>query len=165
MTRYLRTEAIVLKKKHLLNKDKFVTLFSEKFGKLFLIAKGVKKITSRRLPHLETGNLIKVNIYKRKDYLYLNNTSLISGFYQIKRNQKKYQFIYKGLNIIDKLLPENQPENKVYKLTIKFLVNLSKDKICSKDLQLFYDDVFYFLGYGRKKRDQFMVENNLKLLI
>lgn len=165
MTRYLKTEAIILKKKHLLNKDKFVTLFSKEFGKLSLIAKGVKKITSRRLPHLETGSLIKVNIYKKKDWFYLSKTSLVSGFYEIRKDQRKYEFLYKALSLIDKLVPENQPEKKIYRLTIKFLIGLSKNIINEKKLQLFYDDVFYLLGYGREKRDQFLVENNLNLLI
>ncbi|MBI4009495.1 recombination protein O N-terminal domain-containing protein, partial [Candidatus Roizmanbacteria bacterium] len=52
MKRTLKTEAIVLRKRSLPNQDKIVTLFTKELGKLNVFAKGIKKITSRRLPHV-----------------------------------------------------------------------------------------------------------------
>ncbi|PIP63744.1 hypothetical protein COW97_01050, partial [Candidatus Roizmanbacteria bacterium CG22_combo_CG10-13_8_21_14_all_34_12] len=57
-SRSLKTEAVVLKKKDLLNKDVLISVFSQDLGRLTLFAKGIKKITSRRSPHLQTGNLV-----------------------------------------------------------------------------------------------------------
>ncbi|MEK7109728.1 MAG: DNA repair protein RecO, partial [Patescibacteria group bacterium] len=70
-SRSLKTEAIVLKKKDLLNKDVLISLFTQDLGRLTIFAKGVKKITSRRSPHLQTGNLINVLISHKNDHYYL----------------------------------------------------------------------------------------------
>ncbi|MBI4226632.1 DNA repair protein RecO, partial [Candidatus Roizmanbacteria bacterium] len=64
MKRTIKTEAIVLRKRSLPNQDTIVTLFSKKIGKVNAFAKGIKKITSRRLPHVQTANLINAVLYK-----------------------------------------------------------------------------------------------------
>ena len=50
MTRNLKTEAIVLKKKDLLNKDVLISLFTQDLGRLTIFAKGVKKSPAGVLP-------------------------------------------------------------------------------------------------------------------
>lgn len=147
MKRYLKTEAIVLKKKILLNKDKIVTLLTKDFGRLSLLAKGVRKITSRRLPHLETSNLIEAQIYRKEDRFYLQETSLISGFYKIKKREDKYSCLYQALLIVDRLLPENQPEREVYYLTKKLLIDLSEKEEVAEKVRIFLPKTLYLLGY------------------
>ena len=77
MKRIFKTEAFVLRKRALPNEDKIVTLFSEELGKIHVFAKGIKKLVSRRLPHVQTSNLIQTVLYRKNDNLYLQETSLI----------------------------------------------------------------------------------------
>jgi len=107
MANILKTEAVVLKKRLLLNQDLLVVLFSESQGKIVVIAKGARKITSKRLPHLETANLINVILNKRKERLYLQESRLISGFSQLKADEKKVTDLYQFFYVIERLLPEN----------------------------------------------------------
>ena len=67
MKRTIKTEAVVLRKRSLPNQDAIVTLFTKELGKINTIAKGIKKITSRRLPHTQTANLINTVIYKKAE--------------------------------------------------------------------------------------------------
>ncbi|MDO8608999.1 MAG: DNA repair protein RecO [bacterium] len=127
MLRSQKIEAFVLKKYSLLNKDIVITVFSREFGKLGIFAKGVKKINSRRLPHLQTGNLINVIISQKNSYSYLHETTLISGFSKIKEDGSKMQFAYYMLFVIERLLPENQKEDKLYTVLKQFFIDLSKD--------------------------------------
>src|SRR3990167_8803534 len=89
MMRSLKTEAIVLKKKDLLNRDILISFFTKDLGRLTVFAKGVKKITSRRSPHLQTGNLINVIISHKNDRYYLQESQLISGFSELKKDEDK----------------------------------------------------------------------------
>lgn len=149
----IKTEAIVLKKKELLNADFLFTLFTDCLGKINAVAKGVRKITSKRLSHLQTGNLINILIRKNKDFFYIEETNLISGFSMIKKNQKKIQALYYYFFIIEKLLPENQKEEEVYRQFKLFLVTLAKEeKNIRQLLENYLNILMKQLGY--LKEDQ-----------
>jgi len=124
----LKTQGIVLKKKGLLNLDNLITIFTKELGKIVTVAKGIKKLNSRRAPHIQTGNLIDLMLYSKNDRYYLQESSIISGFSKLKKDAKKISMIYYYFLILDKLLPENSQEEEIYKITLKFLINLSKIK-------------------------------------
>ena len=80
MQRHLKTEAVVLKRKYLLNRDAFITLFTQEEGKITATAKGVRSMVSRRISSLMTGNLIRVVLYRRLDHYYLQSAEVTSLF-------------------------------------------------------------------------------------
>lgn len=128
MPRQVKTEGFVLKKKSLPSKDNIITLFTQDFGKINVFAKGVKTITSKRLPHLQTGNLITATVSNTSDRRYLQETVLISGFSHIKKDPHKLSFTYLLFFIIDRLLPEEQREDQEYALLKKYIFTLADEK-------------------------------------
>lgn len=152
MSRHIRIEGWVLKKKSLPNQDKVITLFTHEFGKMVVFAKGVKKITSRRLPHLETGNLIKAFVNQKDHLFYLDQTTLRSGFTAIKDDETKTSFLYFFLFILERLLPENQEEPEIYILAKKFFVELSKGSAMKRERLTWYlNQNLLLLGYTHKE--------------
>ena len=151
MTRNLKTEAIVLKKKDLLNKDVLISLFTQDLGRLTIFAKGVKKITSRRSPHLQTGNLINILVSYKNDHYYLQETQMLSGFSELKKEEKKVKQLYAFLFVLERLLPEQQRETKVYNLSKNFLIDLSKSSKPSLITVKYLTDIMIHLGYLDKK--------------
>lgn len=150
MTKSVKSEGIILKKKGLLNKDYLVTIFSKEQGKIRVFAKGIKKITSRRLSHIETGNLIQTILSSKNDRFYLQETKLISGFAKIKDSQEKVNYLYQFFFVLERLLPENQKEFNIYQLTKRFLIKLSKDDFSENDLTQFINELMRKLGYTKK---------------
>ena len=148
MIRSLKTEAIVLKKKDLLNKDVLISFFTQDLGRLTVFAKGVKKTTSRRSPHLQTGNLITVLVSHRNDHYYLQESQLLSGFSELKKDEDKVKQLYFFLFILDRLLPEQQKEIQIYNLTKNFLIELTKSANKSKLITVEYlNKVMKLMGY------------------
>lgn len=165
MSRTLKTEAVVLKKKSLLNKDVLVYLFSKEQGKIVAVAKGLKKITSRRSPHLETGNLIQAVLSKKSDRFFLQETNLISGFSELKKNQEKINKLYQFFFVLEKLLPEHQSEDVVYNLTKSFLVKLSQSDSKDNLIPLYFNKILRALGYIKKDHDMIELEAIISDLI
>ncbi|KKQ23593.1 MAG: repair protein RecO protein [Candidatus Roizmanbacteria bacterium GW2011_GWC2_37_13] len=165
MPRSLKTEAIVLRKRSLLGKDVLVSLFTESEGKVNVIAKGVKKITSRRSPHLETGNLISVQLHKKKDRNYLEGSNLLSGFSELKKDQNKVNILYQFFFVLERLLPEHQKEDVVYNLTKSFLIKLSKSVSNYDILPLYLNRLLNKLGYTKKDHDLIELEAIISDLI
>ena len=165
MANILKTEAVVLKKRLLLNQDLLVVLFSESQGKIVVIAKGARKITSKRLPHLETANLINVILNKRKERLYLQESRLISGFSQLKADEKKVTDLYQFFYVIERLLPENQKEEQVYHLVKLFLIEMSKLKETQGLLTDYFNQLLKILGYIKKNYPQEQLQEIISDLI
>ena len=151
MSRSLKTEAIILKKKDLLNKDVLISVFSQDLGRLTLFAKGIKKITSRRSPHLQTGNLVNILVSHKNERYYLQESELLSGFSELKKDEKKVSNLYLFLFVLERLLPEQQKETKAYNLTKNFLIDLSKSTKPNSIAVKYLSDIMMQLGYLDKK--------------
>lgn len=153
MSKTIKSEAIVLKKKHLLGKDYLVTILTISEGKIVATAKGIKKITSRRASHLQTGNLISVILSLYKERLYLQESKLISAFSKIKSSTEKIKKMYFMLFFVDRLLPENQVEEKLYAHVRNFLIELSEAHDLTKEKMLVYlNELLTVLGYQKEMR-------------
>lgn len=145
----LKGEGFVFRKRLLREQDEQIILFTRERGKIVVYAKGIKKITSKRLPHIQTGNYISYILNERNTSLYLTQSSLISAFQDIKKDPVKVNFLYQMLFILDKILPEDQPEEEVYELFTVFLIQLSKgDRVTQEDMTPFLTHILSLLGYA-----------------
>jgi DNA repair protein RecO (recombination protein O) len=149
--RSLKVEAVVLKKKDLLNNDVLISLFTQDLGRLTVFAKGIKKITSRRSSHLQTGNLINIIISHKNERYHLQESELLSGFSELKKDEKKVSNLYSFLFVLERLLPEQQREEKAYNLTKNFLIDLSKSTQPNSVAAKYLSDIMMQLGYLDKK--------------
>jgi len=145
--RRLTSEGLVLKKKNLPGADILVTFFSLEAGKILAMAKGAKKITSRRASQIQTGNLVRFMAAKRHEMYYLSETHTISAFSGIKKDRQKLSIMYFLLFMIDRLLPENQREVDLYEHTKKFIVNLAKGKASLAHLEEYTNELLMNLGF------------------
>lgn len=163
-SRSIKTEAVVLKKKDLLDKDVLICLFTEQLGQLTVFAKGIKKIASRRSPHLQTGNLVNVLLSHKNNRYFLQESQLVSGFSELKKNSESVKQLYSFLFVLDRLLPEEQKETKIYNLTKNFLIELSKSS--SKAVILGYlTDMMKLMGYLDKKVGQTELKSLIEEII
>lgn len=145
-----KLEGFILKRKILLDKDLFITIFTKEEGKLALVAKGARKFTSRRAAHLQSGNLITAQVSVSNDRMYLQSTDLISGFLQL-RTEKYIDFIYMFLAVIDSLLPEGETETQIYTILKRFFVKLSKGHEPQNVLHDSLQNTLVLLGYVDEK--------------
>lgn len=164
-SRSIKTEAIVLKKKDLLNKDVLISLFTQSSGRLTVFAKGIKKITSRRSPHLQTGNLINVILSHRNDHYYLQESEIISGFSELKKESGKVEQLYSFLFVLDRILPEQQKETKIYNLTKNFLIDLSKPIKSGTIIFKYLTDAMKSMGYLDKEVSRTQLKSLIEEII
>lgn len=151
MGRYFKDEGIVLRKKNLLNNDKLVSIFSQNHGKIVVLGKGVRKIISRRLSHLETGNFIKFSFYKKDNFCYLRETEVIYGYSKIKKSAEKINIVYLIFFILNKILPENQKEQSIYNKTLDLLKDLNnQDDFDTLEVKCFLKDILIISGFINK---------------
>lgn len=146
----IQTSAFVLRKKNLPSQDVTITFLTQTHGRMFVIAKGAKKLTSRRLPHLQTGNLVNLLLSKRTDRWYLAESVLVSAFSAIKSSNHKLNDLYSALFVVDRLLPQEQAEPKIYNAVKKFSIQLANNAYHKSLLIDFLNTLILDLGYGEK---------------
>lgn len=153
MRRHFSSQGLVLAKKDLLKNDRLVIIFSRDFGKISLLAKGVRKITSRRLSHLETGNFIKFSYYRKDDRLYLRETDLVFGHSKIKQSPEKIGLLYLCFLVLKKILPEEQKESQIFQQTLVFLKRLNNRQSTDfADFENYLSQVLLIAGFVSKEK-------------
>lgn len=148
-SRITTLHAFILKRKNVGEADKVLTLFSKTNGKQRVIAKGIRKITSRRGPHLDIFNEVKITIHKGKTWDTVSEVESISS----RRNEYTTWLRMRGayiiVEVIDKLLPDNEPQLSIYDRMGKAFESLgqAEDKDVSSLLLSFLNDILVLLGY------------------
>src|SRR3989344_2160378 len=108
--------AIVLKRVNSGEADKLLTVFSKSKGKIKILAKGTRRIKSRRAPHLELFNYLDLQIHQGKGIAIVTEASVINSYDLIKTNLERSALTFYLIEVVDRLLPEAEPHPDVFVL-------------------------------------------------
>lgn len=99
-----KTEAIVLKTQRSGETSKIITLYSPKFGRLKVVAKGSRGLKSRFFGTLEPLNHVSVVYYykRTREYQFLSQADIIQAYEHIKNDLQKYALATIFCELIDK---------------------------------------------------------------
>src|SRR5690242_266710 len=114
------TEGLILKRINFGEADRVLTVLTDRYGKISAIARGVRKITSRRAGNIEVLNRVKLHLFKAKSYT-LSEAESIDTFQKIKDNLTLSTYAFHILELIDRLVPEEQKNPNIYSLVLETL--------------------------------------------
>ena len=143
-----KTEAIVLKRTNFGEADRLVTVFSKHRGKLTLLAKGIRRLTSRKKGHLELFNRVKLQIANGKNLDIITEAETINSFPQLRVNLNRVRIAYLLLELVDKLTAENQEHPDVYQLLLDNLSRLDSQQAPPDLIETFETNLLSVLGFG-----------------
>lgn len=129
MDKYQNTIGIVINKKTVKETDLLVTLLTPKNGKIIALAKGAKNIKSSRLSSLQLGNTIKVQLYKKNDYLWISETKTINPFLQSEKNLTQINLLFYFLEILNRLIAENQQIENIYQISQEIIDAINQNQL------------------------------------
>ncbi|SRR3989344_2670903 len=116
MSHTFSLEAIVLKRHNFAEADRFITVYSRQQGKVSALAKGVRKLTSRKRAALEPGNHVKLMLAKGHTTPIVTEAVIINSFAPAKGNLSRITQTYQLLEIIDHLTVEDESHPQVFYL-------------------------------------------------
>jgi DNA repair protein RecO (recombination protein O) len=114
------TEGLILKRVNFGEADRVLTVLTDRYGKISTIARGVRKITSRRAGNIEVLNRVKLHLFKAKSYT-LSEAESIDTFQRIKDSLTLSTYAFHILELIDRLVPEEQKNPNIYALVLETL--------------------------------------------
>ena len=124
--RTYKTEGIIIRRINFGEADRILTIFTKHYGKIKAIAKGVRRIKSRRAPHLELFNQTLLFLNKGRNLDIISEAQLINSFSNLRKDLKKVALAFKLCELIDQLTREGQSQKNVFNLF----------KACLNDLNL-----------------------------
>lgn len=122
----LTLEALILKRADFGEADRMLTILTKNLGKISVIARGVRRITSRRAGNIELLNLCKLGLFKAKGYT-LTEAESLETFPHIKSNLAISTAAFHVLELANKMLPENDPNPYAYDLIVYTLKKLEEN--------------------------------------
>ncbi len=147
MGKTYRTEGIILKRDNFGEADRILTIFTKHYGKLRCLAKGVRRVTSRKGGNVELFNCAILFLIRGRNLDLLSEAQVINSYRFWRRTLKKVGLAYYLCELVDRLTPEGQENRAVFDLLRDSLGEIGK----KKPLELvrgFEEKLLIELGFG-----------------
>ena len=123
----MQTKAIIIKKENTNEYDQWVTCYTEDFGKLTAVAKSVLKPSSIQALHLDIFNLAEFELISGRGMPIITGAQAINSFSGIKSSLAKTATAYFFIEAVDKMVFENDKDEKLWSFLVSFLEELNKN--------------------------------------
>lgn len=120
-----KAEGIILSRRNVGEADRILTIFTREYGKVRLIAKGIRRISSRRGPHLEIFTQVHLMIHRGTTMDSVTEATPVDTFEFLRLDLERVSMAYFYCELVSVLLAEHQEHADVYQLLVDTLSNLS----------------------------------------
>ena len=123
----IKVEGVILKRKNLGEADRILTVFTLQKGKITVLAKGVRRITSRRAGNVELLNRVSLYLHQAKTFLILTEAASLDTYQKLKEDLTLSTYAFHIIELVDKLTAENQENRILYEHLVIVLQRLSRN--------------------------------------
>lgn len=161
-------QAIVLARQDFRESDQIISVYTKEKGKLELLARGVKKITSKNSAHLEPFSFVDIDIAPGKGIDHLTKVQPINYFVNIRNDLQKSLAAGYIVSLLDKVLHVGEKDERLFVMILSWLDYLNL-KLTAYGLWLsdgFIVKLLNCLGYDITQASGLELElkNNLEIL-
>lgn len=160
-----KDEGVVLKRRDFGEADRLLTVLTRNNGKITVLAKGVRRITSRRAGNIELLNRVMMYLHKGKNFNILTEATALDTFSKLKEDLILSTYAYHLIELVDKLLAEGQENRFIYEKFVEVLKKISQNPR-QIFIRAFEVKVLSFLGFwSNTSLDTSDVSTNIKELL
>ncbi|MFV1917446.1 MAG: DNA repair protein RecO [Patescibacteria group bacterium] len=141
------SEGIVLARRNYGEADRILVIYSKNYGKLSLMAKGVRMLKSRKRGSLEVFSHINFSAARGKSLDIMTEAEYIDFYPQIRKNLNKVAVAYFFMETIGRVTQEGEKNEALYLLLLKKLSNLKTSKTLKNLRKEFIYEVLTQVGF------------------
>lgn len=162
---HYRTKCFFLKKENRGEADQLFTVYTKDFGKLDVLAKAIRKISSKLRSAAEIFYLSEIEFIQGKGYKTLTDAILIEKFDNIKKDLNKLAVAYKISGILDEFIRGQEADEKLWQLLNEVFYKLNDGEGAVYKPELIYYYFFWniasILGYRPNLSTCYLCKNEL----
>lgn len=116
---HYRSKGLILKKVDRAEADQLLLIYTKDFGRLEILAKAVRKISSKLRAGAEIFYLSEVEFIQGKAQKTLTDAILIEKFENLRKDLKKLKVACKIAEVSDNLISDQEPDEKIWQLFLE----------------------------------------------
>lgn len=124
--KFIKTKGLIIKKVDFGEGDRIITIFSENFGKIDLLVRGIRKSKKRDQSSVDLLTLSNFTFYKKGDNFILNTIDSIDFFYDLKKDIEKLEIVSYILSIINEIVLPGERKKEFFQRIEKALYFIIK---------------------------------------
>jgi len=162
--RLYRTEAVVLRRGDFGEADRILTAYTPEHGKLRLVAKGVRKVRSRKAGHLEPFTRVELQIARGHDLDVITQAQALDLHTGLHRDLERFGYAAYVVELMDRFTVQEGESRGLYRLLVDTLDRLSEPfepaavvdyyQLRLLDLLGYRPELFRCLGCGAEVRPE-----------
>ncbi len=144
-----KTQGIVLKSFDFRETSKIVTFFTQDHGKIKGILKGIRKDPKKFGSHADKFSVNDIVYYhhRNSEIHLIGQCDLRAFYFPVRQNLKKTLAAAYMLELVDALMPLEEPNKDVYRLMIDYLQSLETAIDISKLVHIFQIKILLLSGF------------------
>lgn len=128
--RSIRAEAVVLRHSDFGEADRLLTLYTREHGKVRAIAKGARKIASRKAGHLEPFTRVKLQLARGRDLFIVTQAETIDAYPSLREDLTLTGYAAYVIELLDRFVPDEEAAvPSLYRLLTETLSRLATESI------------------------------------
>jgi DNA repair protein RecO (recombination protein O) len=145
--RLYRTEAIVLKRIDFGEADRILTVFTLERGKVRVIAKGVRRIASRKSGHVELFTHAGLLLAEGRNLDVVTQAETVRPYRRIREDLIRTTYAYHMVELVDRFVEEGIEHPATFELLRESLAALTEAEVASLVARYFELRLLGQLGY------------------
>jgi DNA repair protein RecO (recombination protein O) len=128
--RSFRVDAVVLRHSDYGEADRLLTLYTRQLGKTRAVAKGARKIASRKAGHIEPFTHVKLQLAKGRDMLILTQADTVDAYQPLREDLILTSHASYVLELLDRFTYQDETENSaIFNLLTATLARLAAKSV------------------------------------
>ncbi|MFH1401538.1 MAG: DNA repair protein RecO [Parcubacteria group bacterium] len=154
---HYRSLGLIIKKEDRGEADQLFTIYTKDFGKLEILAKAVRKTSSKLRQGAEIFYLSEIEFIQGKGYKTLTDALPVEKFKNLRQDLNRLKTAYQAAEAVDDFIKGQEPDEKIWNLLVRIFRKINDPKFPAKNLEqacrYFLFNFVSFLGYGIKAAD------------
>ncbi|MGQ9554397.1 MAG: DNA repair protein RecO [Anaerolineae bacterium] len=119
--RLFRTTGIILRRRDFAEADRLLTVLTRDHGKLALLAKGARKIASRKAAHVDLFKQVELQVHQGRNFGIVSQAETVCSFTAIRDDLERLAAAHYIAELADAFVHEGDDAAGVYDLVLEIL--------------------------------------------